>query len=345
MFALAFWAQSYYSTTKIAGLAVVGTSRKRVRGHGSNTAVVVTVARHPDVAVHAPRGTPRVLDDPVIRAARRAITYSQDTVVKLSGAAVGSVVDTAGVELERVVGSIDGNRDWADGGYSNLKSRFGTRLNILVSSEGRTAVGSVVLASTILSGVRVAGFSVNSVVVDDVLESIIHQTTVTSVVAFSLRAVNQVLLGETDKLTSVQSMSTFQGTGGRERPARAALALVLDTSNNALGPPIYRRGERNSVQDFRLRGNADFYLLQTLVESVEFLVGEIGELVHSDGEAEALLVEFLNKLVVVLPDLPPVLELLVEVDFVVRPHPLDEFALHGQIRGRACIAASEECYH
>jgi hypothetical protein len=326
-------------------LAVASGGGDGVGGHGGDTAVIVAVARHPDIATHAPASAPRVFDYPVILAARGAITNDQHTMIERGRAASGLVVDTAAVQLERRMGSIDGNRYGANGGRGSLESGLGARLNILVGAQSASAVGSIVLASAISSGVGVAGFSVDTMVIDDVLESIIHQSAIATLVALSSRAVDQVLFRKADELSSVKGMSTFKRTRGRERPAGTALTLVLYTSDNTLGSPIHRSRESVGLNNNGLLGNRHFNLLQTFVKRVEFLKGEIGKLVHSGNEAQTLLVEFLNELVVVLPVVPSGMELILTVDLVVSPHPLDEVILQQQVAGAGEAHQGKEHAH
>jgi len=211
-----------------------------VRGRGGNTALVALVAGHHDEALVTPRGTPRVLDNPVVLARVSAITNSQDTVVQVLGRAQGLIVDTRLVELEGVVGSIDGNRDGANGGNGRLESSLRTSLDILVAGDGTTRVGRVVTASTITSSVGVRSLSVKTLGLDDILESIVHQTTVATLVTLLGGAVNQVLLRKGDELASGLEVGTLNGTSGGERPARTALALILDGGDVALSAPVNR---------------------------------------------------------------------------------------------------------
>jgi hypothetical protein len=167
-------------------------------GHGGNTALVVLVTRHPDVSGLSPAGSPRVLDDP-IGASRRINTpsNSQDTVVQRGARASGLIVDSRGVELERRLRSIDGNR----GGSLLNKTLEGILVsagNVLEALEGSTRVGSRILAGSVFSSVGVAGFSVNTSIGNDVLHGLSHQTSLTSVISIRSRAVNQVLLRETN---------------------------------------------------------------------------------------------------------------------------------------------------
>jgi len=248
-------------------------------------------------------------------------------VVKRGGAAVGFIVNTTGVELEGVVAGIDGNRGGAFGNLI-LEIRFAAGGNVDVASKSRTAVGGAVLAGSILSSVGVRGLGVDTVVGDDVLEGISHETTIATLVTLGTRAINQVLLGEGDEGLGVQEVSTLNGASGGERPAGTALALVLDASDGTFFPPINRGRESRDIDFNGGFGNLNVSLLQTLEKAVEFIVGEISELVHANSEGDiSALVEFLNPLVVFLPDGVPGLELIGGVNFVVFPHPFGETSL------------------
>lgn len=58
-------------------------------------------------------------------------------------------------------------------------------------------------------------------VVLDVFECIVHQTSVAAVVTVPLRAVDQVLFTQRDVLLDLSVGLTFQSAGGRECPTRA----------------------------------------------------------------------------------------------------------------------------
>ena len=66
----------------------------------------------------------------------------------------------------------------------------------------------------------------------------VHPAAVAALVAVGPRAVDQLLLAERDQRVAGQRPGTLQGTGGRERPARAALALVLDFGHHAVITPV-----------------------------------------------------------------------------------------------------------
>lgn len=81
------------------------------------------------------------------------------------------------------------------------------------------------------------------------LEGIIHLAAVASLVAVAGRAVDEVLLRERDEVASGNSMGALDRASRGERPARAALALVLNGGHHALGAPVHggRNGEAGEV--------------------------------------------------------------------------------------------------
>lgn len=207
--------------------------------------------------------------------------------VELRGRASGLVVNTSRVELEGLVGSIDG---YGDGGLvdGGLESRLVTRRDILVRGKGSTNVGrgeAAVVGSS--GGVRVRSLSVNSTVGDDVSEGLVHETTVATLVTLGGRAVDEVLLRKADEFASLQEVGTFGGTGGGERPARSALALVLNGGDGSLGSPVPGGGERNvglGVGVKRCLGH-----VHSVGPASELFESQVSELVKSDGESWQLI--------------------------------------------------------
>lgn len=301
-----------------------------VRGISGNTAVVVAVAGHPDVTLLAPGDTPGVLDDPVLAAAISVVTDSEDTVVELGGGAVGLIVDSRLVELEGVVGGIDGDRDGADETNSVLEGSLASGGDVGVLGHGGTLVGGAVVAASVLGGVGVRGLSVDTSVLDDVLESAVHLTAVAAEVSVAPRAIEEVLLGEADEGVSLELPGSLEGTGGRERPASSALTLVLDSSDGTSVTPVLSGGgggiddllpgELSSDDDVAGLGG----LAVTGVETDELVVGEVSKLVETDLEGT---VPVVDKVDVGGEDLEAVLELVVAVGLAVLLHPHEELGL------------------
>jgi len=196
------------------------------------------------------------------------------------------------------VRSINGN---GDRGNSNggLEGRFASRRNIVVAAEVSTNVVSVELALVRSSGgVRVRSLSINTVVLDNVLEGLVHETSLASLVSLSSGAINEVLLGEAYKGSSLQEMSTFGGTSGRERPARSALSLVLNLSDGTLGSPVKFNTSITNVMNNRWVGVGPGDV-HTASPALELLEGLIGELVKSNGESSSFGVPSVNEVIVV----------------------------------------------
>lgn len=78
---------------------------------------------------------------------------------------------------------------------------------------------------TYCSQVRIRVLWVQTAVVLDVLESLVHQTAVAALIAFGSRTVHKVLLAQRHQFTSLPEVLTLQGSGGAEGPARATLTL------------------------------------------------------------------------------------------------------------------------
>jgi hypothetical protein len=71
-----------------------------------------------------------------------------------------------------------------------------------------------------------------------IFETIVHKTTIATLVALGLGAVNELLLGKGDEVASLDLPSTLHRTGGRESPAGSALSLVLNRGDGTLGSPV-----------------------------------------------------------------------------------------------------------
>lgn len=124
--------------------------------------------------------------------------------------------DSTGVELNGVGGN--GNRGWVQGDGGKESVAIVLR-NILPASDDDVGVlGLSGLALLISTLVWVSSLELDTVLLD-VVEGVVHQTTVATVVSFSSRAVNELLLGELVKWVTVDLGDTFEGGDGGEGPA------------------------------------------------------------------------------------------------------------------------------
>jgi len=248
-----------------------------------NTAHVVATL-DTDVTLLTPAGTPRVADDVVVNTVLGTITDSEDTVVELSTALGGD--DTTSVELE---GSTRSSKSNGDGLLSNSSSEgSSTLLDGLITVEvlGRdddVSLGSRASLVTSLVGVRSKG---SSTVVTEVLKGAVHQTTVaTLVLVLATSAVNKLLLRELDELVTTEDVSRLDSSNSGESPARTALALILNGTNDLtlLAPVNGSRSTEGVDLDGSLTTDGGANGLELGVSS-ELISGHISELSDTHGE-------------------------------------------------------------
>lgn len=205
--------------------------------------MVLTIASHLDVSLIAPGVAPRVLHDIVVLTLFvRSETDGQHTVIEILRVALGVKVNALRVELERLLRRINGDRHRADGGQSQFQFIFVTLRHINEALIGGTRVLCVITACVVLALVRIQFLGVDSAIVLDVLERIVHESAVAAVVAVHRRAIDQILFGQRHQNARLAEVLTLERTGRRERPARSAVALVLDRCHGALGAPVDRIG-------------------------------------------------------------------------------------------------------
>jgi len=229
-----------------------------LRGGERETALILALD-HEDITLHAPSCTPRVLDNPVRLGAQGAITNNQDTVVEVVAAGGGE--DTTRVELEGGLVGLNGDRDGAildEGREVVLVAR---RVVDIRANRGDRRAG---LASSLDTLVRVRRFGADAVL-DDVLEGIVHETAIASLVAIGRGAVHELLLRERDQGAGRDGVGALDGASGGEGPARAALTLVLDGGNGVLGAPVQRGRDGASGDLLGVVLGADVFAGGTLV--------------------------------------------------------------------------------
>jgi len=177
----------------------------------ANTGTVGLVALgNSDVTVFTPSRSPGVSDDPGIS----SVTDDSNTVIK-AGTAGGGVDDTTSVVLERSFISFDGDGDnlLSNSGLKSLPVLGRDVLEALVFEE---LVGTSVLALTVNTLVWVVIFG-SDTVLGDVVKSIVHKTSVATVVL--LGAINELLFREGLRFSVGLGIETFESSNGGESPA------------------------------------------------------------------------------------------------------------------------------
>jgi len=143
-----------------------------------------------------------------------SVTNSGDGVIEV-GSASSRVEDTTGVTLEDESIGLDGDGGWGggDGGLelgNGVGWDVGVGLDIDLSSEGGG------LARSVSGGVTIVGLEVLSLFLS-ILEGGILPSSIATV--GSGIAVNELLLGEGEKVSGRDEMTSLNGSGSRESPA------------------------------------------------------------------------------------------------------------------------------
>lgn len=106
---------------------------------------------------------------------------------------------------------IDGHRNRADRSYSCFQLLLVSGFYVDDATNCGADVRRSEMTPAIFARVRIRGFSVDAVVVFDVLKGAIRETSVATVVAEAPRAVDQVLFREGYQLFRFPEMLAFQG--------------------------------------------------------------------------------------------------------------------------------------
>ena len=122
----------------------------------------------------------------------------------------------------------------------------------------------------------------------EVVEGLVHPTSVTSLVTLLGGAIDELLLSEISQRVSSLSPGCFGGCNGRESPAGSALSLVLNLVDNSLGSPVDRCWE---VVALWKCDDVSWALgeSESGVLGLELFLGQIGELVECNLVVDSLL--------------------------------------------------------
>ena len=265
-----------------------------------------------NVALVTPGDVPGVLDEPVVLAALGTVTDSEDGMIERRTAG-GGVEDTGLVSLEDSVVSLEEDRDGLDGeGGLELGDVVGSDVAVLLDLNAGLGLGAVRARAGCSSGardVRVDRLEL-SIVRLQVLESPDGVATVAAHVAVG-GAIDKLLLGEGEELTSGNLVGTLEGAGSGESPAGAARALVFDGGDGTCVNPVDGVGDVGLVEDHG--GGHDVVLVFMLLEAEHALVllmGPVRELVVASDPGVLVLVDHRDVEVVGLENLETGIELI-----------------------------------
>mmetsp|Transcript_3221 Transcript_3221/g.11223 ORF Transcript_3221/g.11223 Transcript_3221/m.11223 type:complete len:274 (+) Transcript_3221:2160-2981(+) len=223
------------------GLPRPGGLQVRQNGEGAasrNTAHVFADGSHPEVAVHPPLLSPRVLDDPVV--VLRIISNGQHRVVE------GVRALPALVRGERPVFIESEGRDdlEGDGDGARVPNRLHHRGFVTLGDvhdlfhEDGGRLWLVLAGGAIVAQVRVRDLQINSSVELDICHGVLRPASAASPVVERDGAVQYLLLGQRQDASKLQRVGGLQRSCGTESPAAPAPALVLDGGHDAQVPPV-----------------------------------------------------------------------------------------------------------
>lgn len=173
--------------------------------------MVLLISRHENVSLHAPPFAPGILHDVELCTLRIASKADgENSVIQLFTTALVLVVDSLVVELETPVGSIDGDGDWALLPEGVSQGGLVSMIDINERTLSCSLVPRVVTAFPLARIVGIAFLRVKALVLDDILESIVHHATIASVVAKLGGTIHEVLLGEIDQFSIFDEVGSFE---------------------------------------------------------------------------------------------------------------------------------------
>jgi len=236
-----------------------------------------------DETLFSPGGGPGVLDVPV---RSLDVTDSQDAVVELSsavgedtrlivrpGGGINTDGDGLGSDCSLESSAVSGGDDGIGGQSSS--GGFAVSLVVAVTGSGEFS-GS--------TGVGILSIGTEGVGLD-VFVSINGPSSIASLVSISAGAGNNLLFGVVGNGSNTgHGVGRIEGFGGRESPARSALTLVENLDGVTLLDPVDGGWEGNVgvIDHFFVSfvfGEGDVHE----VGGLEFFLGEVSEMVHSEG--------------------------------------------------------------
>ena len=176
--------------------------------------------------------------------------------------------------------------------------------------------------------VRICRLRGDALVLDDILERVIHETTVAALITLRNRAIYKLLLREADERAILQKPRALGRSRRREGPARAALLLVLYSRDGTLRGPIDTHRESRLVQVIpNLETAADISLHRlerAEVAGAELIRREICELIHTHCPAVTSVIMGADLLEILVIDSLAEVALRRRVDLAILSRPLGE---------------------
>jgi hypothetical protein len=265
--------------------------------HSAHTRGGSNLHEQSDVTFFTPVRTPGVSDEPVRIGWISIDVISNDGNTVVKGSSAGRLIEDTGDVGIPIIISLNGNRVDSEGSRVD-------KLHLLlwgdideVGDGSSSLAGEALVAETIGGFVWIVALSGDSLG-HDVLEGLVHESSLASVVSIESGTIDKLLLREAGESVSLLSPSSFNSSNGGKGPAGSTLTLILDWADDILLDPVdivrwialCKRGLGHVVSDFVL-GN---FVTKEL--STELLIGQVGELVDAKSVSEVLTVDKIDAL-------------------------------------------------
>merc|ERR1711936_1203262 len=244
------------------------------RTFGKSTVVLSHL--HVDVTILTPALSPRVLDNPVGLRGSFVVTNNQNSMVEFSFNALGIVVDSLLVMLERT-SCMDCNGD----GVANLVKGF-LQVMFIVSNRFMASDACHCLAAVVPALLPFLAFIWIIFLAHDPILCGVPCRSHVSAAAGSRPAIHKLLFTDTQELANLKSPDTLNPTSCRECPATATTTLALHLSDKAGLTMVKQVGAVLSLSK-----SLAFTLIQVNVsqsEVLHLLCSPVRSLVESEGE-------------------------------------------------------------
>jgi len=150
----------------------------------------------------------------------------------------------------------------------------------MVSRNGERAFGARGGFARSVSGfVWIRRFGTDSVGFE-VFETVIHETSVTSLISIRSRAIDELLFREISECTLTYGIPGFTSSDGGESPARSTLSLVFNFLDFSFGNPI---DISDKFVGFVSNNFFSFCGFESKIDGFEFFIGQISEEVDGLG--------------------------------------------------------------
>jgi hypothetical protein len=173
-----------------------GSDIRSLHVNTTDTLIVGTRVKNFEVSLLTPVSSPRVSDNPVVLSSLGSITNDGNTVIKGSAASTGHDSTDVG-EAGR---GVNGDRDSSEGG-GGVEGKRIVGWNVGEGDNLSDLLGLDVLANSVSGGVWVVGGLHGSLNLE-ILESVVHPSTVATLVTEGLGAINELLLGHVNQRVS-----------------------------------------------------------------------------------------------------------------------------------------------